>query len=552
MALATAGLVGLVVSQQPLVVLDGYAAGDRFGNAVNRAGDVDGDGYDDFIVGAPFGSPRGPRSGYARVYSGRTWNVLWSFDGQAPNDELGYAVAPAGDVDADGRGDFVIGVLGPRPGYGSFAGHAIVCSGATGAPLWIFPGAVAYDYFGLSVAGAGDVDGDGFDDIVAGAPGYDHAGSASGRITAFSGRTGQVLHVKDGEGGGDNFGWSVAGLGDVDGDGYADFMAGAPRHATGYAKVYSGRTGTLLWRVAGLGTGDYFGWSVGAAGDVDGDLHADFIVGAHLADPNGTDSGAATVWSGRTGAILWHWNGQNAGDQFGWAVAGAGDLDGDGRAELLVGARMVDANGADSGRAYVFDGRIGLPMVTIDGRAANDWFGFSVCAAGDLNRDGFADFGVGAMQDHRTGSDAGAAYVYSLPSASVLPHVRYRNAGCRGSDGRAPHIEVRGRAALGQSYEVRLRGALPSSTAFLNVGVPWNLPLGNLAPGCVLLAWPLASFGAPTDAAGMATIVPGFLPIPSLPALLGAQLDHQWLVLDAANNSLGIAASNGADVVIGQ
>ncbi|MBD3297258.1 MAG: hypothetical protein GF341_01270 [candidate division Zixibacteria bacterium] len=163
---------------------DGAAAGDRLGYSVSGAGDVDNDGFDDVIVGAHSADPGGLISaGSAYVYSGQTGALLWQFDGAAANDELGRSVSGAGDVDNDGFDDLIVGAYAADPGGLTNAGSAYVYSGQTGALLWQFDGAAAYDYLGVSVSGAGDVDNDGFDDVIVGASlanpgGNSQAGSA--------------------------------------------------------------------------------------------------------------------------------------------------------------------------------------------------------------------------------------------------------------------------------------------------------------------------------------------------------------------------------------
>ncbi|MBC8330242.1 MAG: FG-GAP repeat protein [Planctomycetes bacterium] len=164
---------------------------------------------------------------HAQMVGGQ-WETLWQFDGQASDDWLGYSVSGAGDVDGDGFDDLIVGAHGADPGGLSAAGSAYVYSGATGSLIWQFDGQASFDALGWSVSGAGDVDGDGFDDLIVGAHGADPGGlSAAGSAYVYSGATGSLIWQFDGQASGDNLGWPVSGAGDVDGDGFADVIVGA-------------------------------------------------------------------------------------------------------------------------------------------------------------------------------------------------------------------------------------------------------------------------------------------------------------------------------------
>ncbi len=231
-------LASTTSAQVALYHLPGDSAGDEHGDSVASAGDVNGDGYPDVIVGAPFDDNNGVDSGMARVYSGKTGAVLYTFNGVAAGDYLGWSVAGGGDLNNDGRADIVVGGWGASLG----AGTLVAYSGLTGTVLYTWSGVSAFDRLGYSVDIAGDVDADGYDDVIAGAP---LVGSYTGRVYVFSGRTGATLRVFNGDGPGDFFGWSVAGAGNVDGDAYDDLIVGAPYDDDngtdcGMARVFSG------------------------------------------------------------------------------------------------------------------------------------------------------------------------------------------------------------------------------------------------------------------------------------------------------------------------
>jgi hypothetical protein len=285
---------------------NGAAAGDGLGNSVAGAGDVNSDGNTDFIVGAKFADPGGLNAaGSAYVYSGATGALLYQKNGAAAIDHFGESVAGAGDMNGDGKADFIVGASVADPGGLSGAGSAYVYSGATGALLYQKNGAAAGDLLGISVGGAGDINGDGKADFIVGASVANPGGlSAAGSAYVYSGATGALLYQKNGAAAGDHFGESVAGAGDVNGDGKADFIIGAWRadlgglFDAGSAFLYSGASGSLLYQKNGVAANDNLGFSVAGGGDVDADGKADFIIGASLADPGGLNAaGSAYVIS---------------------------------------------------------------------------------------------------------------------------------------------------------------------------------------------------------------------------------------------------------------
>jgi hypothetical protein len=398
---------------------DGDSAGDGFGFSLSGAGDVNGDGFDDLIVGASGDDNNGDGSGSARVLSGANGSVLYNFDGDSAGDFFGRAVSDAGDVNGDGFDDLIVGA----PPNGS--GIARVFSGANGSVLYNFEGDSAGDLFGRSVGGAGDVNGDGFDDLIVGAPRDDNNGALSGSIRVFSGSDGSVLYDFDGDSAGDGFGRSARGVGDVNGDGIIDLIVGAPGDDNlgidnGSARVFSGADGSVLYNFYGDSAGDIFGRTESDAGDVNGDGTPDLIVGSPLDDNNGSDSGSVRVLSGVDRSVIYSFDGDSAGDKFGTSVSGAGDVNDDGFADLIVGAPLDDNNGAESGSVRVLSGVDGSELYNFDGDSAGDGFGSSVSGAGDVNGDGFSDLIVAAPLDDNSGTDSGSARVYSGVDGSVL------------------------------------------------------------------------------------------------------------------------------------
>jgi hypothetical protein len=404
--------------------LDGIDENDYSGSSVASAGDVNGDGFDDLVIGASGADPG------RRFEAGETYVVFGRGAGFAPSlalssldgtngfrldgidqyDRSGRSVASAGDVNGDGFDDLVIGAYAADPGGRDFAGETYVVfgSGAGFAPSFALSsldgtngfrldGIDVIDWSGESVASAGDVNGDGFDDLVIGA-----RGSAPG------GR-------------------------DFAGETYVVFGSGA-----GFAPslALSSLDGTNGFRLDGIDGGDSSGASVASAGDVNGDGFDDLVIGAYGADPGGRDRAGETYVVFGTGAGFapslalssldgsngFRLDGIDGDDESGTSVASAGDVNGDGFDDLVIGASGADPGGRRSaGETYVvfgtgagfapnfalssLDGSNGFRL---DGIESPDSSGYSVASAGDVNGDGFDDLVIGAY-----GAATGARETYA-------------------------------------------------------------------------------------------------------------------------------------------
>lgn len=340
-----------------ILTLPGVAPGDHWGTSVAGLGDVNRDGWLDVIVGAPEAGNRGAGSGSARVYSGRDGSVLYAVDGDRAADECGYAVGSAGDIDRDGFPDFIVGyrrAAAPRPG----TGIARVYSGRDGHVLLQLQGEAEEDHFGACVGEVGDVNGDGWTDIGVGAPQADIGFLGCGSAYVFSGRDGTMLYRFTGDGRGYEMGTAVAKVGDIDGDGYAEIYFSEAENKVfgddaGSVKLYSGRTGALLLQLYGSAPYEYFGETIGA-GDFDADGVTDLVVGAFLEDTGAPNGGAIYVYSGATFQRIFAGYGQSNSDQLGRSVDFAGDIDGDGIGDIVAGIANLSTggNGAGGVRAY--------------------------------------------------------------------------------------------------------------------------------------------------------------------------------------------------------
>ncbi len=415
------------------VILTGEAAFDNFGYSVSTAGDVNGDGYSDVIVGALYNQAGGNNAGRAYIYFGsagmdNTADIIMT---GAAGEAFGNSVSRGGDINGDGFDDVIVGAYQNSAG-GSFAGRAYIFFGGSGMDNTadaILTGTAAGDNFGTSVSTGGDVNGDGYANVVVGAPFNDAGGNNTGRVYVYTNSlTGADLPDEffTGAAAEDNFGTTVSTAGDVNGDGYTDVVIGAPLNDAGGSNagrvyVYFGGPGmdnTADVIMTGAAAGDVFGFSVSTAGDVNGDGSSDVVVGAHQNDAGGTDAGRVYIYFGgasmdNTADVILM--GASAGDYFGWSVSTAGDVNGDGYSDVIVGAPYNAVGGVQAGRAYIYFGGSGMDNIAdviLTGEAAGDHFGNSASTAGDVNGDGYSDVIVGAYSNEGGGSGAGRAYIY--------------------------------------------------------------------------------------------------------------------------------------------
>ena len=430
--------------------IDGDIAGGQAGGSVSGAGDVNGDGLADVIVGARFAYYNDRNiSGAAYVVFGKRDDAGtearedtegidlaemgergFRIEGQSAYDWAGWSVSDAGDVNGDGLNDVIVGAIKADNNDRENSGSAYVVFGKRNLPgtpeIREDTGTVDLAAIGT----AGNLDGFRID-------------GACGSLCDSSGFEYYAGHA-------------VAGAGDVNADGFADVIVGDPGWGVRSAYVILGRASTETVDLIDVGTpgnvdgirihgvdtdlyGDYSSSWVGAGGNVNGDRFADVIVGSPTADSNGnTESGAAYVVFGQDPSTSLDFNNVELEDLaergyridgvedygwFGYSVAGLGDIDGDELSDLIIGAPYVSNNRrADSGSAYVVYGKstsdpidlseIGDQGFRIDGAAMEDRAGSSVAGAGDVNGDGRPDVIVGAkLADNNDRYNAGSAYV---------------------------------------------------------------------------------------------------------------------------------------------
>lgn len=476
--------------------LDGIVRSDDTGESVDSAGDVNGDGFDDLIIGAPHNFDDfyagasfvvfGKASGFSATLSLSSLDGTNGFrvNGVAGGDGAGQEVGSAGDLNGDGFDDLVVSaslsdipkndtgytyvVFGKSSGFDAVIDLATL-DGNNGFRMSLDEADLL---LGWSVDSAGDVNGDDIDDLIIGAPiSTEPAGAFSGSSYVIFGKTSGFdgnldLSELDGSNGfkiqgsvaGAQFGNGVS-AGDINGDGFNDLISGSYYGGTGTTYVLFGKAtgfdaiidlasldGNNGFSIDGVAEGDEAGYSVDNAGDINGDGFEEIIIGARNADASGENSGAAYIVFGKASGFdpvikLSELSGNNgfrlagaaAGDLAGRSVSTAGDFNGDGLDDLIIGAYSADPNGASSGTAYVifgkssaFESSINLANLSIsegfiiNGLATGDALGKSVSSAGDINNDGFDDLIIGAPFGDGVALNTGAGYVLFGRSTTAI------------------------------------------------------------------------------------------------------------------------------------
>jgi hypothetical protein len=418
----------------PSWAAEGNQAGATFGWSVGTAGDVNGDGYSDVIVGAylyDFGVVDGGR---AYVYHGSSTGLTgpeWTKTGAKSEGWLGYSVGTAGDVNGDGYSDVVIGAPRQDLGNGSESGVAFVyhgsSSGLSGTLAWSKTGHWPDARFGHSVGTAGDVNGDGYSDVIVGSPQDHHYEIDEGRAFVYEGADTGLSDYPAWSAESDQaeawFGYSVGTAGDVNGDGYSDVIVGAPKYDAdwldeGRGFVYHGSSTGLsaspAWTARSDKASAWYAQSVGTAGDVNGDGYSDVIVGAPHFSSGYAEAGKAYVYHGSStgldGSASWTIGGTSTLALLGHSVGTAGDVNGDGCADVVIGVPQYGG-----GRVYMCQGSsAGLSFETsvLDSYQSHARFGICVATAGDYNGDGYSDVIVGADWYDNGDTAEGRAYVY--------------------------------------------------------------------------------------------------------------------------------------------
>ena len=431
----------LLLASEALLL--GSVGGDALGSAVDVAGDLDDDGVPDLLVGAPGWDGSAEDGGAVWLLSGADAlaageplsldDALARYSSTVAGAGLGSSLVGLGDMDGDGLPDLGLGAPGDDGGVVHLISGAAYGSMELGSDGNLLLGEAAGDR-AATVRAAGDVDGDGYTDVFVGAPGESTMGLSAGAVylvagpitssVSLSAANGKLMGMAAGDGAA-----VPADAGDVNGDGINDLLIGAygvddVGINAGAASLCLGPTwGTAELSIAdatllGEATLDMAGWSVAGPGDVDGDGYADLLVGAIGADHGGTSSGSAYLMLGPvTGTVdlssaLARFDGDAAGDLAGAAVAAAGDVDGDGMPDLLVGAPEADLGAVDGGLvALILSSQRGTEAlheaaVVLSTDTAGAGLGEAMVGGWDLDGDGLDDLLLGAAA-----LDVGAAWL---------------------------------------------------------------------------------------------------------------------------------------------
>lgn len=398
------GLSGELDPDSADVIISGSASNNYFGWSIAGPGDVNGDGYDDILIGAKWNNEAGTRAGkvyliYGRAFSSQTFSLSSAdatFKGSAAYDYLGTAVSGAGDVNGDGKADILMSATGYDGTYSAeglvylFYGGSLSGAVSLSSAKATFRGEAAYDAAGTALSTAGDMDGDGLSDFIVGVPSSDPSGrSGAGRVyvvfaDSFSAGANNLSSANlkfIGEAAGNNAGNAISGGVDVNGDGLGDIIIGAYGYdvtsSSNEGRAYlifgsdSYTAGTYNLSTAdviftGESNGDYAGKAVSLASDMNGDGFGEIFIGAYYNDEVASNAGKVYFYTGRAEAdfdaaitlgdssadatILGETSGSYAGD----SLSSSGDINGDGRTDLVVGASGYDGeDGLDTGKAYL-------------------------------------------------------------------------------------------------------------------------------------------------------------------------------------------------------
>jgi len=517
-------------SQSHLYAWKADYVGHFFGTAVASAGDVNADGYDDVITGTGWDTKKFKSGDGARVFSGRDGSLLFSVQVPAfPS----VAVAGAGDLDRDGHADVVVWAWNVK----AWSPELWFISGKTQKRIrtLLFKGSWGSD----TLASAGDVNKDGYPDLLVGDSQY----PGGGRVLVVSGKDGSFVHdLKPTNINYSSFGSSVAGAGDVDGDGYADFLVGDWLFGSysgvigpGRAWLYSGKTGKVLRTFSqpitlknqGLANGG----AVAGLGDLDGDGRPDQAIGVPGYDSGAKDLGQVHVFSGATGKRILTLTGLQAGESLGLSLASVGDWDLDGKADLAVGAASVNPKfPTGAGAVIIYSGKTGKRLWNLHGGYKDQNLGWALAGGGDVDGDRRPDLIVGMAEAYRAQPALTAEMsVWSPAKKSLWSDTHKVSLGKQGQQ--VLQLDA-GAKQAGRTYFLLgsmsgIKPGLPLGGLTLPLQVDGYFWLTATVPNSSFLRSSLGVLDSKGQAKATFTAVTG---MPK--ALIGARADHAYVVFD--------------------
>lgn len=482
----------------------------EFGYAVARLDDVDGDGTPDYAVGARREDLPGlDRVGAVRVYSGRTHALISERFGTTHHEELGALITGIGDASGDGRGDYAV--------FSGGAYDVLIVSAVDNALLAVIPSPPSVSGYGSALADVGDLDGDGLHELaISNATAQTSVGFQAGEVYLHDGDGFARVATLSAPDSHYHFGRSLAAAGDVDGDLVNDFLIGAPgsgARTTGKGRVYviSGASLTPIYDIQGNDVLGHLGFAVAGGADLTGDGVPDFAASAPETSRGTPRYGFVAVFSGATGAVHRVLTADLPDTRYGQSLRFGPDMDGDGISELLLEeADYYRGSFYVEGRILVHSGWDLLPIAELVGDEFDySEFGASFDAAGDLDGDGFGEVVVGASRENAGHVNSrGAAYVFGFRPGLVTSGRELSAAG-----GGAVQLRARfGPASGGHAYRILASASGVWPPAVIG-GVEIPLVPDGLFNATLAGAYPnfASGTGGVLDAAGraIATLAPG-------------------------------------------